>query len=264
MFQFQRLATIIILLFVSQNQFSQIKWPEITSETKPWTRWWWMGSAVNEAGLTYSLNEYAKAGLGGLEIVPIYGAKGYESQFIDYLTPEWMKMLDFTLKTAQKYNLGIDMANGTGWPFGGPWINEENASKTIFYKTYEINGNESLKEKIQYQTDGYIRTANGKNLDLNQLKQPVTSNINLQLLAIDQIRYPGTLKPHTIMAYGENGLAIDITSKLDLNDNLNWTAPSGKWKIYAIFPTLHGKMVERAAPGGEGYAIDHFSEAAIK
>ncbi len=261
---FQRLVIFIILLFLSQNQFSQIKWPAVTRESKPWTRWWWMGSAVNEKDLSYSLNEYAKAGLGGMEIVPIYGVKGYESQFIDYLTPEWMKMLDYTLKTAQKYDLGIDMANGTGWPFGGPWIQEDHASKTIYFKTYELNSNESLKEKIQYQTDGYLRTANGKNLDLKQLKQPVTSNNNLQLLAIDQIRYPGILKPQIIMAYGENGQAIDITSKLNVEDNLNWTAPSGKWKIYAIFQALHGKMVERAAPGGEGYAIDHFSEAAIK
>ena len=32
--------------------------------------------------------------------------------------------------------------------------------------------------------------------------------------------------------------------------------------LYALFVGLHGKMVERAAPGGEGYAIDHFSSKA--
>src|SRR5690606_28071326 len=30
------------------------------------------------------------------------------------------------------------------------------------------------------------------------------------------------------------------------------------------FQGLHGKMVERAGPGGEGYAIDHFSEKATE
>jgi hypothetical protein len=34
--------------------------------------------------------------------------------------------------------------------------------------------------------------------------------------------------------------------------------------VYALFQGLHGKMVERAAPGGEGYAIDHFSAGAIR
>ena len=27
---------------------AQQGWPQITKETKPWTRWWWMGSAVDE------------------------------------------------------------------------------------------------------------------------------------------------------------------------------------------------------------------------
>ena len=26
-------------------------WPPLTAECKPWTRWWWLGSAVDEAGL---------------------------------------------------------------------------------------------------------------------------------------------------------------------------------------------------------------------
>jgi hypothetical protein len=34
--------------------------------------------------------------------------------------------------------------------------------------------------------------------------------------------------------------------------------------LYALFPGWHGKLVERAAPGGEGYVIDHFSQAAIR
>src|SRR6478735_5988287 len=27
-------------------------WPEITRESKPWTRWWWHGSAVTKEGIT--------------------------------------------------------------------------------------------------------------------------------------------------------------------------------------------------------------------
>ena len=37
----------------------------ITQESKPYTRWWWLGSAVDKAGLTYNLEEMAKAGIGG-------------------------------------------------------------------------------------------------------------------------------------------------------------------------------------------------------
>ena len=51
----------------------QPKWPTITQQTRPWTRWWWMGSAVDKANLTHLLTQYRDAGLGGVEITPIYG-----------------------------------------------------------------------------------------------------------------------------------------------------------------------------------------------
>jgi hypothetical protein len=61
---------------------AQIKWPAVNSVTKPWTRWWWMGSAVNPKDLSANMEQYAAVGLGGLEITPIYCVAGYESQFI--------------------------------------------------------------------------------------------------------------------------------------------------------------------------------------
>ena len=72
---------------------AQVKWPAITQTAKPWTRWWWQGSAVNKTDLTAAMEKYQAAGLGGLEITPIYGVKGYESQFITYLSPQWTGML---------------------------------------------------------------------------------------------------------------------------------------------------------------------------
>lgn len=43
---------------------------------RPWTFWWWMGSAVTETELTRQLTQFAEAGLGGVHIIPIYGVKG--------------------------------------------------------------------------------------------------------------------------------------------------------------------------------------------
>ena len=48
--------------------------PRVNNATaKPWTRWWWMGSAVDEQGIAAHLQAYAAAGIGGVEITPIYG-----------------------------------------------------------------------------------------------------------------------------------------------------------------------------------------------
>jgi hypothetical protein len=107
---------------------SDLAWPEITRENKPWTRWWWPGSGVDKASLTLQLEQFAAAGLGGVEITPIYGAKGYEDRYLTFLSPKWLEMLEHTAREAQRLGLGVDMATGTGWPFGGPWIDPAHAS----------------------------------------------------------------------------------------------------------------------------------------
>ena len=77
-------------------------------------------SAVDEAGITRLLERFRDAGIGGVEICPIYGAKGAEERFIDFLSPKWMEMLAHTTAEAKRLGLGVDMTTGTGWPFGGP------------------------------------------------------------------------------------------------------------------------------------------------
>ncbi len=84
--------------------------------------------------------------------------------------------------------------------------------------------------------------------DVSKLKEPVFANTNLQALAIDQLKYKKNLPLQVVMAYGDNGQAIDLTSKVDAKGNLNWTASAGNWTVYALFMGWHGKMVERAAP----------------
>lgn len=115
-------------------------WPEITQTARPWTRWWWPGSAVDEANLTRELELFRHAGLGGVEITPIYGAKGYEDRYIDFLSPRWMAMLKHTGLEAHRLGLGVDMATGTGWPFGGPWITEADSSKKLVIQNGHITG----------------------------------------------------------------------------------------------------------------------------
>ena len=69
------------LLFPVFSMFAQ-EWPSVPNEARPGTRWWWMGSAVDENNLTTNMKEYACAGLGELEITPIYGVQGNEASNI--------------------------------------------------------------------------------------------------------------------------------------------------------------------------------------
>jgi hypothetical protein len=123
-------------------------WPVPTRENRPWTRWWWLGSAVDKTNLTRLLTEYRGAGLGGVEICPIYGAKGYETRFLDFLSPAWMEMLTHATVEAKRLDLGVDLTTGTGWPFGGPNVSPDMASAKVILKRFEVAGGEQLKSAL--------------------------------------------------------------------------------------------------------------------
>ncbi|MET0624029.1 MAG: glycosyl hydrolase [Pyrinomonadaceae bacterium] len=241
---------------------ASLAWPRVTRESKPWTRWWWLGSAVSRRDLSAALAKYEQAGLGGLELTPIYGVRGREDRFIDFLSPEWVGMLEHTLKEAERRGLGVDMATGTGWPFGGPWVGDEDACKDLVSKTYELSGGARLGEPVRLLQKPFVRAV-GRRPDIKTLRDPVASNPNLQELALDQVRFEKPLPLQALVARSERGETLDLTARVRPDGALDWVAPAGRWKLYAVFQGWHGKMVERAAPGGEGNVIDHFSAEAL-
>lgn len=255
------ISLFLIFIFSACQQPQQVKWPEKTYETKPWTRWWWHGSAVNASDLTANMQELAAAGFGGVEITPIYDVKGYEDQSLSFQSDEWMDMFQHTLKEGQRLGMGIDLANASGWPFGGPWIGGEHACKNVQYKTYTIKGGQTLNKKIQFIQQASVRAV-GHRVDISEVKFPISSNINLQELALDQVQFEKPLPLRTLMAYSNQDEVLELTDKVSSDGTLDWKAPKGEWKLYAIFQGWHGKMVERAGTGGEGNVIDHFSEEA--
>ncbi|MDQ2687648.1 MAG: hypothetical protein M3Y28_07265, partial [Armatimonadota bacterium] len=115
-------------------------WPNVPREARPWTRWWWLGNAVDKPNITRLLEEYARAGLGGVEITPIYGVQGEEARDIAYLSPAWMEMLRHTLAEAERLDLGVDMVTGTGWPFGGPWVTDADAEDKLVIAKVALAG----------------------------------------------------------------------------------------------------------------------------
>jgi hypothetical protein len=123
-------------------------WPPITAQTKPWAYNWWMGSAVDKTNLTRELERYAAAGLGGIHIIPIYGAKGFEDKYINYLSPQWMEMMGWAVSEAHRLGMGVDMTTGSGWCFGGPQITDEDANASVVVKTYEVKAGEKLSQKF--------------------------------------------------------------------------------------------------------------------
>ena len=120
---------VFFILLIANSQWL------IANSQQPGTRWWWLGSAVDSTGITYQLQSLHDAGIGAVEITPIYGVQGNEQNDIPFLSPRWMDMLGWCLTEGERLGVQIDMNNGTGWPFGGPEITPQYAAKkAIFHR----------------------------------------------------------------------------------------------------------------------------------
>lgn len=144
-------------------------WPEISRHMRPWAYWWWMGSAVDKDNITSQLQEYQKAGMGGVHIIPIYGAKGYEDRYIDYLSPQWMEMLDWSVTEADRLGMGVDMTLGTGWCFGGPMIPDGLANASVKYKVEKVTGPTEVQYKVNPAVQAVVAYGpNGQIMELTE------------------------------------------------------------------------------------------------
>lgn len=193
-----------------------LAWPPITAQQKPWAFNWWMGSAVDKTNLTKELERYAAAGLGGIHIIPIYGAKGFEDKYINYLSPQWMEMMGYAVSEARRLGMDADMTTGSGWCFGGPQVTDDDANANVVVRI--------------------ARAQHGKPL-------PIGGDEISKAQAIVAVFADGSSKDLTGPL--QNPL-IDWS----------WSPPTNGCDIYVISQKPSGQKVKRPGPGGEGWMLN--------
>ena len=218
-------------LMVAGGMWAQ-SWPVAKPEAKPGARWWWMGSAVNQEDLRWNMREYSKAGIGALEITPIYGVQGNDNNELEFLSTPWMNALKFVESEGAKDGILIDMNNGTGWPFGGPYVPIEEAAAKLVCTDVNATGKELRK---------------GVDISVKDEKEKQYAKLS------------------RVMAYAADGTVANLTEFTDANGMVTWKkAPKkGQYRIISVYCSRTRQKVKRAAPGGEGYVIDHFDHDAV-
>lgn len=226
----KKLIATMAVSILSGASFAQ-SWPTSNPEAKAGARWWWLGSAVSEADLRWNMQEYSKAGIGALEITPLYGVQGNEKNEIDFLTAPWMDKLKFVQAEGAKDGILVDMNNGTGWPFGGPYVPIEEAAAKLVHTDVIANGKDLRK---------------GVDISVKDAKEKKFAKLS------------------RVIAYC-NGEMTDLTSMTDANGIVTWKKAPKKnnYRIISIYCSRTRQMVKRAAPGGQGYVIDHFDRKAV-
>ena len=248
----KQLITTLLLCCISLSTTAQ-QWPELKPEAKAGARWWWLGSAVDKENLHWNMQEYANHGIGALEITPIYGVQGNQANNIPYLSDQWMEMLREVQKNGQQMGIEVDMATGTGWPFGGPWVPlEESACKAVF-------------------VDTLFRGLQVENLDLKAPEKEAPYCKLQKVMAFWQG------DPYDVTAFVNGGqLTWSPAKQLEaqIKTTTNKTAKkalklrlkemeTAHWQVIAIYIRYGVMKVKRAAPGGEGLVVDHFDKQAV-
>lgn len=220
------IAAMMVLMGVTEMQ-AQPTWPEVKREMKAGSRWWWLGSAVDETNLKWQMEELAAAGIGNLEITPIYGVKGNEAKNIQFLSSQWIDMLNYTQQQGDALGIDIDMTTGTGWPFGGPMVKATESASKLVTESHDVTGDGTTEQSVTLTTSG------------------------------------ATLQ--RVMAFPQQGNENPVTDLTPLVNGkaLKWTAPAGAWKIIAAYNQYGIMQVKRPAPGSSGYVLDYFDSTAV-
>ncbi|HTW61762.1 MAG TPA: glycosyl hydrolase [Terracidiphilus sp.] len=189
-------------------------------------RWWWFGPAVVKPELGKELETMRKAGMGGVEIQPVYPlmlddpAKGIVN--LRYLSPEFLDDVSFVNEKAHALGLRVSMTLGSGWPYGGPTTTLALAAGRLKVIAVPVrNGTASPPSLAQGDTmiAAFLVAGAEKSFD-----------------------------PASAKRFDPAGPLPDATGDA--------TA------LYFISSHTR-QMVKRAAFGAEGYVLDHFSRAAI-
>jgi hypothetical protein len=128
--------------------------------------------------------------------------------------------------------MGADMALETGWCFGGPTISKDEANALVVKRTFDVAGGEQFKHDFSRSEPD----------DVSQVSKSAVQ---------------------ALMAYNTNSDAVDLMPDIKSDGSIEWTAPPGKWTIYAISQKFSGQNVKRAAPGGRGPMLNPFYPKAM-
>ena len=90
------------------------------------TRWWWYGCAVKKDEISRQLDEMKANNIGGVEIQSMYSVTADDAKSgrknIEYFSPEFFDILDYTCTEAEKRGMTFDLTLGSSWPYGGPFV----------------------------------------------------------------------------------------------------------------------------------------------
>lgn len=210
---------------------------------RPFVRWWWNGDRVTKEETLRELDVMKAAGIGGVEINPIKWNENADAIGIPELTwgsPQWLDVVEATVKGAKEKGVVCDMIVGSGWPFGGEHVPRDEQSQIVILGTRNLEGGK------QY-------SFTQKEL-LSSVEPP--SNYENKVSELFMLR----LAPASMQVFTP-GTNLDSQLK---NDTITVTVPAGGHVLYYLIKYTGFQRVIQGALGARGPVINHYQQSAVQ
>ena len=227
----------------SEDLFQIFKDPPNTARV--FVRWWWNGDRLTEKEILRELDIMKEAGIGGVEINPIRFPDGADSvgyEALEWLSDEWIDMLEATLQAAKKRGIVCDMIVGSGWPFGGEFLEKEEQTQLMTFGTIDLDGPGSFQFSRQSLLD--------------QVNPAIHSKYEKVYKEIMELR----LVPAEMNEFDPG---INLSDQL-IADQIEVKVSEGKYVLYYLVKLTGFQAVINGAPGAAGPVLNHYDKTAVQ
>lgn len=212
---------------------------------RPFVRWWWNGDRLKKEELLRELDVMRTAGIGGVEINPIKFPEQADNLGIpslQWLSDEWIDMLQVALKGAKERGITCDMIVGSGWPFGGEFLSREEQTQMVALGTKDLKG--------------------GKTYEIS--REELLKDVNPAIHSPYEDKLKELIHIKLVPAH-----LHDQNDALDLDDQVNEEVisvdvPEGDHVLYYLVKLTGFMAVINGAPGANGPVLNHYNKTGVE
>ncbi len=226
-------------------------------EMRPFARWWWNGSRVNAQETIRQLDVMKDAGIMGVEIntigMPPYLSGRDLSNYpeLQWLGAAWTDVVLKTVAAARERDMTADIIVGSGWPFGGTFLEPDEQTQRVRLAKLTLEGPLTYRTTIDsIWEESFLWGFNKKRS--RDLRKPTELDLKfLRLVSENQ--------GNQAFSPGDEWLdkqAGDGTVVIEV--------PQGRHYLYIGFHETGFTEVKRGAPGADGPVVDHYNDKAVR
>ncbi|MBK1878672.1 glycosyl hydrolase [Pelagicoccus mobilis] len=225
------------------------------SEYRPFVRWWWNGARIDEQEAIRQLDVLKDAGFGGVEINTI--AMPHEADpstfehapAMTWLGPDWCNTVEAVALAAKQRDLTPDIIIGSGWPFGGEFLETDHQIQRLRITKTPLQG--PLATSIELTK---LANANSGSEDHESIHDTTPSRSEytfLRLVNEDAYENEASGQLGTELLHQTSDGSIDIK------------IPEGNFTLILGIVETGYTQVKLGAPGAKGRILDHFNGTAV-